>query len=107
MRVQTLKRDGVGRSGVESVRPCVLQFFASPDMYLRDDDDGNTHDILQCEGRKQSDALRPAVLFICQQRAFEAVTRSVLPSERLFEFLDDIYVVCPPERAVHMYSILQ
>ena len=29
----------------------------------------------------------------------------MLPSERLFAFLDDIYVVCSPDRVVDVYAI--
>ena len=37
----------------------------------------------------------------------QAVSRLLRPGEKLFAFLNDIYVLCPPARVVEVYGILQ
>ena len=40
-------------------------------------------------------------------QALVAVQAGLLPSERLFAFLDDIYVVCSPDRVADVHASLQ
>ena len=98
-----------GLQGVEgggSVLPFVRQFYGSPSSFLWDDACGNTHDIFQGEGGEQGDPLMPALYSLGQHRALEAVARRLYPTERLFAFLDDLYVVCRPDRVVDVQHIL-
>ena len=48
----------------------------------------------------------PALCSFGQHRALEAVARCLLPTERLFAFLDDWYVMCRPDRVVDVHHIL-
>ena len=48
----------------------------------------------------------PALYSLGRNRALEAVVRRLLPTERLFAFLDDLYVVCQPGRVVDVHHIL-
>ena len=98
-----------GLQGVEgggSVLPFVRQFYGGPSSFLWDDACGNTHDIFQGEGGEQGDPLMPALYSLGQHRALEAVARRLHPTERLFAFLDDLYVVCRPDRVVDVHHIL-
>ena len=72
----------------------VLQFYGNPSSYLWDHDDGTTHEILQFEGGEQGDPLMPILYSLGQHHALCAVQSKLRLDERLFAFLDDIYVVC-------------
>ena len=98
-----------GLQGVEgggSVLPFVRQFYSGPSSFLWDDACGNTHDIFQGEGGEQGDPLMPTLYSLGQHRALEAVAHRLHPTERLFAFLDDLYVVCRPDRVVDVHHIL-
>ena len=49
----------------------------------------------------------PALFALGLHQALVAVQAGLLPSERLFAFLDDIYVVCSPDRVADVYGSLQ
>ena len=48
----------------------------------------------------------PTLYSLGQHGALEAIAGRLLPSERLFAFLDDLYIVCRPERVVDVYNIV-
>ena len=58
---------------------------------------GDTHEIPQGEGGEQGDPLMPMLFAVGQHRALEAVQSRLRDSEKLFAFLDDMYVVCTPD----------
>ena len=53
---------------------------------------GVTHEIWQGEGGEQGDPLMPALYACGQHRAVVHVSEHLLDTERLFAFMDDIYV---------------
>ena len=70
--------------GGDSALPFVRQFYSTPSMYWWTDDLGVTHEIWQ-----GASCLRCA----CgQHRALVHMSEDLLDSERLFAFMDDIYV---------------
>ena len=72
--------------------PFVRLFHSDP----WDDEVGDTHEIRQREGGEQGDALMP-LLFSLGQHALIVVARNLEEGERLFAFLDDLYVLCRPD----------
>ena len=48
----------------------------------------------------------PLLYALGQYRALEAARARLLPGERLFAFLDDVYVVAKPDRISEVYAIL-
>ena len=48
----------------------------------------------------------PALYAVAQHRALEAVAAALQPGEGVFAFLDDIYIVCSPERVATLYGVL-
>ena len=58
-------------------------------------------------GVEQRDALMPLLYALSQHQGLLAVQSQLRSSERLFAFLDDIYVVSGPERTCEVYNILQ
>ena len=82
-------------------------FYAQPSRYLWYDDHGAARDIEQGEGGEQGDPLMPALFSLGQHDALEAVKAELLPTERLCAFLDDIYIVCRPERVSAVYAVVE
>ena len=78
--------------------PFVRLFYSDPSTFLWDDEVGDTHEIRQGEGGEQGDALMPLLFSLGQHRALKAVARGLEEGERLFAFLDDLYVICRPAR---------
>ena len=89
------------------VHPFVRMFYGSPSEYLWEDNEGNVHSIPQGEGDEQGDAMMPLLFCLGQQEALQAVHRQLQAGERLFAYLDDVYVVTRPERVVEVYRILE
>ena len=49
----------------------------------------------------------PALFSLGQHNALEAIAAELLPTETLCAFLDDIYVVCRPERVATVYALVE
>ena len=97
-----------GLSEVEgggSVLPFVKLFYSSPSMYWWTDDAGGTHEVWQ--GGEQGDPLMPALYACGQHRALVHVSEELLDSERLFAFMDDVYVCCGPDRVAAIHQLLE
>ena len=87
----------VKRSGRVSVLPFVRQFYAEP-SYFKTDDYGVTYSIHQGEGGEQADTLMP-MLYSSGQHGLRNRSRTLGKTiEHLFACLDDLYVICSPER---------
>ena len=67
---------------------------------------GDTHEIPQGGGGEQGDPLMPMLFALGQHRALEAVQRRLRDNEKLFAFLDDVYLVCTPNRVADVLAIL-
>ena len=93
--------------GDDSVLPFVLQFYSEPSQYLWEDDTGDTHLIQQGEGGEQGDPLMPLLFSLGQRSALHSLQSFLLPGEQLFAYLDDIYVVCSPERVGAIFTRLE
>ena len=93
--------------GCERALPFVLQFYGRPSTYLWEDDCAAVHEITQGEGVEQGDPLMPALYALGQHRALVAVQATLFPSEKLFAFLDDIWVVANPHRIAAIYAELE
>ena len=87
--------------------PFVRLFYSEPSAYIWEDEDGETHTIHQGEGGEQGDALMPILFSVGQHAALEATQRRLRRDERLFAFLDDIYLVSKPERVGEVHSVLE
>ena len=74
---------------------------------LWDDELGEIHDIQQGEGGEEGDAPMPMLLSLGLHEALVAVARQLTADEELFAFLDDIYVICSPERVGDIHFLLQ
>ena len=79
--------------------PFVRLFYGQPSQYLWADDRG--------EGGEQGDALMSLLFSLGQHAALQAVQRRLVEGERLFAFLDDVYVTTPsPDRVGPISRVL-
>ena len=72
-----------------------------------EDDCGITHDILQGEGGEQRDPLMPLLFSLGLAQESHSVSNRLLASEKIFAFLDDIYLVCHQDRVEAVYEIVR
>ena len=93
--------------GGGEILPFVSSFCGRPSCYLWEDKLGEIHDIHQGEGGEQGDALMPMLFSLGLHEALVAVARQLNADEELFAFLDDIYVICSPERVGDIHFLLQ
>ena len=84
--------------------PFVRLFYGQPSEYLWYDDAGTAHTIKQAEGGEQGDPLMPALFALGQHPALEAVQGTLRVGEAIFAFLDDIYIISPPERVRTLFD---
>ena len=86
--------------------PFVRLSYATPSRFSWWDDDGERHVVTQAEGGEQGDPLMPLLFSIGIQGALEEVATMLFPGEQLCAFLDDVYVLCPPERVKPIFDAL-
>ena len=92
----------------EPLLPCVRMFYSQPSSYLFDDEVGETHTIHQGERFfEQGDALMPLLFSLGQQWALRAIAGQLKDGERLFAFLDDLYVSCQPARVAEIHRVMR
>ena len=61
--------------------------------------------ITQGEGVEQGDPLAPALYALGQRHALEVAAAQLLPDEVLAAYLDDVYIICQPDRARPAFDI--
>ena len=61
----------------------------------------------QAEGGEQGDPLMPALYALGQHDALDEANAELQDGEFLFAFLDDVYAVCTPERAVPVFRAVE
>ena len=92
--------------GASSILPFVRMSYGGVSTYTWDDDDGLAHRIEQAEGGEQGDPLMPLLFALGIHEAIESVAGRRQEGEEIAAFLDDIYVLCLPDRVSAIYSIL-
>ena len=58
-------------------------------------------------GGEQGDPLMPLLCALGLHISLTAVRERLLPSEKVFAFLDDVYVICAPHRVLDVHRILE
>ena len=66
-----------------------------------------SHEICQGEGGEQGDPLMPALYALGQHAALSQVSATLREGEMIFAYLDDIYVLCDPDRAAEIFLQVQ
>ena len=89
-----------------SLLPFVRLSYAHPSNYCWFDEQGVQHTVYQAEGGEQGDPMMPLLFAVGIQGALQEVAASLLPGEELCAFLDDVYVVCQPDRVKVLFDLL-
>ena len=93
--------------GGSAASPFVRLFYAEPSTNFWEDDAGTTHRIHQGEGGEQGDPLMPLLCSLGQHAALEAMQGRLHPGEKLFAYLDDVWLVSQPERVGEVYTVAE
>ena len=91
--------------GGNAALPFVRMFYGAPSEYLWEDSSGATHRIPQGECGEHGDALMPLLFAVGQHTALEEASAQFWPGERIFAYLDDIYLVT--KRVGAVYAIME
>ena len=86
--------------------PFVMLSYSEPSTCDWFDDTGHRRTVLQAEGGEQGDPLMPLLFAIGIQGALEEVSGSLEDGELLCAFLDDVFLVCEPERVRFLFDLL-
>ena len=81
-----------GLHGGQEALPFARLFYGQPSRHLWEDSCGVVHNIDQSEGGEQRDAMMPLLFSLGQHAGLVAVQAQLRDGERLFAFLDDVYV---------------
>ena len=84
--------------------PLVSALYGTQSRFLWYDDDGEERLIVQGEGGEQGCPLMPALYALAQHDALVEASGGMLPSEHLFSFLDDLYIVTSKARAAEAFE---
>ena len=89
------------------VLPFLEQFCSSPSTYVWEDDMETQREVTQGDGGQQGDPLMPIPFCLGQHGDLAAVEGRLIAGEKLFAFLDDIYLICQPDRVQDAHRILE
>ena len=90
-----------------AILPFVRLSYAQPSRYSWVDEEGHRRTVTQAEGGEQGDPLMPLFFSIGIQQALEEVAAAMLPGEQLSAFLDDVYMLCQPDRVGPLYKLME
>ena len=77
-----------------------------PSCYKWRDSSRTFHDIHQHEGGEQGDPLMPLLFSLAIHDALQRLKEGLFPRELLFAFLDDVHVVCSPNKVRAVFDLL-
>eukprot|EP00973_Karenia_brevis_P091361 12407097-Karenia_brevis.AAC.1 len=89
-----------------AILPFLRMFYGHTSQYLWYDDAGDVHIVQQAEGGEQGDPLMPALFALGQHPALAEVAGQLQAGEHLFAYLDDVYLVCSPQRVKVLFDMV-
>ena len=81
------------------------QFYSSPSSYVWYDRHCEAHHVAQGEGGEQGDPLMPCLFAAALHPALTAIQQAMAPGDGCLAFLDDVYLLTTPERAVPTFRL--
>ena len=103
VKKQGLMRVDGGSEAVSFVRV----FWGAPSEYLSEDSQGVVNTIPQDEGREQGDPPMPVLFAAGQHQDLEAVKDQLSDGDHLLAYLDDTFIVIPPNSMGHSFRCLE
>ena len=91
----------------DKVIPFARLLYSFPSTFLWEDDSGAVQHVRQGEGGEQRDPLMPLLFSLGLHRAVVSVRSKLKEGEKLFAFLDDVYVIVPPSRVLDVFRLLE
>ena len=85
--------------------PYVRMFLGHDTEFVWRDAQGEAHSVQQGEGGEQGSALMPALFCLALKPALDEIQSQLQPGERVYAYLDDIYVVTSPARVRSCYNL--
>ena len=87
-------------ASLASLLPFSMLFYGQASRYSFYDGEGRRHEVLQAEGGEQRDPLMPGLYALGQHAALLEMATRLSPGDKLYAFLDDVYITTKPERAL-------
>ena len=87
--------------------PFCRQYYGSPSSYIWQDEHGVSHTIVQGEGGEQGDPLMPMLFALGVHAALCAIQSHLQADERVFAYLDDIFLVTTPARVGVLFGVVE
>ena len=91
----------------DRVLPFVRRFYGQPSLHIWEDKVGEVQDIPQGEGGDQGDPLMPLLFSLAVHPSLVSTGNLLREGEKLLAFLDDVYLVCKPERVLEVFRLIE
>ena len=91
----------------DRVLPLVRRFYGQPSLHIWEDKVGDVQDVHQGEGGDQGDPLMPLLFSIAMHPSPVSTGDLLREGEKLFAFLDDVYLICKPERVLEVFRLIE
>ena len=98
---------GVKKQGLMRVDGGSGVFWGVPSEYLSEDSQGVVNTIPQDEGREQGDYPMPVLFAAGQHQDLEAMKDHLSDGDHLLAYLDDTFIVIPPNSMGHSFRCLE
>ena len=87
----------------DRVLPFVRRFYGQPSLHIWEDEVGDVQDIPQGEGGDQDDPLMPLLFSLAMHPSLVSTGDLLRGGEKIFAFLDDVHLICKPERLLEIF----
>ena len=87
--------------------PYLRSQYAGDSAYVWVDGTGTSHLVRQGEGGEQGDPLMPALFSVGLHTALQHIHSHLHPGEMVFAYLDDVYVLCEPNRVRDVFCLVR
>ena len=81
--------------------------MGSPHRTFGEDEVGEVQDIPQGEGGDQGDPLMPLLFSLALHPSLRSAADHLRDGEKIFAFLDDVHLVCTPDRVLEVFRIIE
>ena len=90
----------------DQILPFARCLYGSPSTYLWEDELGNTQEIPKVREGNRATPSMPMLFSLGEHPALEAIQRRLADGEKLLAYLDDVTVICRPERVRTVITII-